>query len=449
MIKKILKNEFNRNVLILMTGTSIAQAIPVAISPILARIYTPKDFGIFALYMSIATIIAVIATCKYELAIMLPKKDEDAINIVALSIAITFFVSFIFFLIVYIFNIRITNLLGNKELSNYLYFIPITVLLTGLYQSFYYWSNRKKQYKRLATSKVIQSGTRATTNLSLGFGGFGSGGLIIGGLVGQIISTGFLGRVIWKKDKSHFSKIKKNKIVDLANRYIKFPKFEILSGLFNTSSGQAPIILLTAFFNSTITGFYSFSYRLLSLPMSFFTSSISQVFLQESTKIKHQKNRLHDLTLSTFNKLFYTALLPMTFVGIYGDLIFSLIFGKNWITAGVYARILSLWLFFVFISSPLSTLLITLEKQKESFIFNFSIFASRLISLICGYYIFNDALKTIILYTFVGVVFWIFLMFYIFHIVEIKLIELSIPTVVLMTVIIVFYIIRISLFGKI
>jgi O-antigen/teichoic acid export membrane protein len=79
------KSEFSRNVLTLMTGTTIAQAIPIAISPILTRIYTPEDFGVFALYMSVVSIVSVVATGRYELAIMLPKKDEDAINIVTLS----------------------------------------------------------------------------------------------------------------------------------------------------------------------------------------------------------------------------------------------------------------------------------------------------------------------------------------------------------------------------
>jgi len=83
------KSEFSRNVLTLMTGTTIAQAIPIAISPILTRIYTPKDFGVFVLYMLIASVVAVIATGSYEHAIMLPKKDEDARNIFSLGFMIT------------------------------------------------------------------------------------------------------------------------------------------------------------------------------------------------------------------------------------------------------------------------------------------------------------------------------------------------------------------------
>ena len=70
------KSEFSKNVLTLMTGTTIAQAIPIAISPILTRIYTPEDFGVFALYLSIVSILVVFTTGQYDLAIMLPKYEK-------------------------------------------------------------------------------------------------------------------------------------------------------------------------------------------------------------------------------------------------------------------------------------------------------------------------------------------------------------------------------------
>lgn len=54
------KSEFSKNVLTLITGTTIAQAIPIAISPILTRIYTPEDFGVFALFVSLVGFISVI-----------------------------------------------------------------------------------------------------------------------------------------------------------------------------------------------------------------------------------------------------------------------------------------------------------------------------------------------------------------------------------------------------
>ncbi|MBU1667493.1 oligosaccharide flippase family protein [bacterium] len=449
MLKKLKpKSEFSRNVLTLMTGTTIAQAIPIAISPILTRIYTPEDFGLFALYISIAAIISVVATGRYELAIMLPKKDGDAANIVVLSFLLSFLVSFISFLIVFIFNTQLANLLGNPEISSWLYFIPITVLLTGVYQSFNYWSNRKKQYKRLATSRVVQSGVTATTNLGMGFNGFGSSGLLIGTIAGQMIATTVLAKMVIKEDITIFKKVKKIKIFALARRYVKFPKFDIWSALFNTSSSSSPIILLGIFFNSAVVGFYSLSYRILSLPIAFISSSIAQVFLEESSKVRNNKEKLHNLTQLTFKKLFYLGLFPMILIGVYGDYAFYFIFGEKWKIAGEYAQVLSIWLFFVFLISPLSTILITLEKQKEALYFNILMLTSRILALCLGYYIFNDAFKTIILFTCVGTFFWIGMMLYIFKLVNIKLQELYFLSFLAIISIVFFSIIRRIILGE-
>jgi len=49
------QSKFTRNVLTLMTGTAIAQAIPVAISPILTRLYS---WGVLALF-----VVCVICLC--------------------------------------------------------------------------------------------------------------------------------------------------------------------------------------------------------------------------------------------------------------------------------------------------------------------------------------------------------------------------------------------------
>ena len=127
------KSEFSKNVLTLMTGTTIAQAIPIAISPILTRIYTPEDFGVFALFIAITAILGTVANARYELAIMLPKKDEDAINIFALGFIITCFISLILLILVVIFNDYFTKLFGNDEISFWLYFVPITVFFSGLF----------------------------------------------------------------------------------------------------------------------------------------------------------------------------------------------------------------------------------------------------------------------------------------------------------------------------
>ena len=85
-----MKSDFSRNVVTLVTGTAVAQAIPLALSPILTRLYTPDDFGILAIYMSIASLGTVVVSLKYDLAIIIPEKDEDSANITILSIVVSF-----------------------------------------------------------------------------------------------------------------------------------------------------------------------------------------------------------------------------------------------------------------------------------------------------------------------------------------------------------------------
>ncbi|MFT5306040.1 MAG: lipopolysaccharide exporter, partial [Chitinophagales bacterium] len=72
MIEKIKKSSFLKNTLLLVSGTTIAQAIPMVISPILTRIYEPKSFGVLMIYVSYISILGVIATTRYEKAIIIP-----------------------------------------------------------------------------------------------------------------------------------------------------------------------------------------------------------------------------------------------------------------------------------------------------------------------------------------------------------------------------------------
>jgi len=356
------KSEFSKNVLTLMTGTTIAQAIPIAISPILTRIYTPEDFGVFALYMAIASIIAVVATGRYELAIMLPKKDEDAINIVALSIIISFFVSLVSLMIVFIFNAQITHLLGNPEISDWLYFIPMTVLLTGIYQSFNYWSNRKKQYKRLATSRVIQSGTTATTNLGMGFNGFGSSGLILGGVLGQAVATAILGKLIWKEDNHRLNQLKKLKIFALIKKHKKLPIFNLPNAIIDGFRLSGISILIAKFFTTATLGQFSLAWKMVQTPMSLIGGSLSQVFFQKVSSSK--KSDLHRIVIKFILQASIVAAPIFLLIYFFAVDIFLFVFGENWKLAGEAASVMTPWLFLNFMSSPMANIFIVLNKQE-------------------------------------------------------------------------------------
>ncbi len=443
MFRKLsIKSDLTKNILTLMTGTTIAQAIPIGISPILTRIYSPEDFGIFAIYISIVTILSVLSTGAYDMAVMLPKKDIDALHIMELSIGIVIIISLLTLFIVWIFNEQITLLIGNESISTWLYFIPISIFLTGLVQNMTYWLNRHKYYKEIARSRVLQSASTSGSQLLMGSIGFISFGLIAGRIFGQVVLTLVVGKFFLIKRKKIFKERRKLKIFALAKRYKKFPLYESWSNLLNTSSTELPVILITSFFSVGIAGFYALANRMLLLPMSLIGSSIGQVYFQEASKIKSNKDALRNLTLTIYKKLVMIGTIPISIIIVYGDVIFTFVFGDEWKISGEFAQILGIWILFVFISSPLSNLLVVLEKQKESLYFNILIFISRVLSIVLGFIFFDDAYNTILLFGITGAIFWIFWCSYILKIANIKfkvaLIELLtylIPSICLLSLI--------------
>ena len=413
------KGSFIFNVLTLMTGTSIARAIPVVISPILTRVYTPENFGIFALFISITGILSVIVTGRYELAVILPEKDEESINVLILSILISCGVSLIILIIIFILNNQITKLLGDREISRWLYFIPLAILLTGIYKVLNYWSIRKKQFKSVSFSKVGQSTARAVTSLSLGLLKFGNAGLIVGNFVGQLMATLILGWKVWKNDKDKKKFISKEKIKKAVKKYENLPKYSIWSALLNTASIQVPILILTPFFGSAIVGFYSLSHRVLTMPMSLLGQAVGQIFFQKASESKNDRKRLQYITFEVYKKLVYTGCFPLLIVTFFGKEIFSFIFGAQWIIAGKYAQILSIWILLVFISSPLSTLFVVLNKLKQGLIADIILFSSRVISLLVGAMYFKNIEISIILFGTVSAIIWLGLCLYILRLVDI------------------------------
>ncbi len=380
------KSEFSRNVLTLVTGTTIAQAIPIAISPILTRIYTPEDFGVFALFIAITAIFGTIANARYELAIMLPKKDEDAINIFALGFIITCFISLILLILVLVFNDYFTKLLGNEEISFWLYFVPITVFFSGLFNILNYFNNRKKNYKDLRNATILKSIILAIIQLSVGFVKAGAIGLISGSIISNMFANMKLARNILK-NKILISKISKVKIIALAKRYKDFPEHGMISSLFDNLSLQLPSLIIPKIFTYSISGYFFFANRIVNLPASLISASIAQVYLQKISENKNKGIETFSIFINTIKKLFSIAL-PITVIGcIISPYIFTLLFGEEWRISGEIAQYLFLIFLIRFCVSPMSSSFILAMELKKAAFWQYLYFISSILLFIISFYL--------------------------------------------------------------
>ena len=384
MLKKLKpKSEFSRNVLTLMTGTTIAQAIPIAISPILTRIYTPEDFGVFALFVAITSVFSVVASGRYELALMLPRKEEDAINIFALGMGILILLTLLLLFFLFLFDSHIINMLENNEIEYWLYFIPVAVFFIGLFNLLNYYNNRQQNYKDIAHATIIKSVILAIVQLIMGIFKMGSSGLISG----QIISSFFANVHLFKniiKDKVLLAKINKAKMVALAKRYKDFPKYQAPHAMLNTFSSQIPVYMFTPFFGLTAVGLYALSTRIVFAPLMILAGASAKVYNQKVTEIYNDKGDAYGFTVRLLKSLIKKIIVPFALFVIFAPDIFAFVFGEAWREAGIYTQILSPWLLMVFVVATISFIPSLLNMQKKAFMIEILYTLFRVIAIGIG-----------------------------------------------------------------
>jgi len=320
-----------------------------------------------------------------DYAILLPKEDDKAVNLLGLSLIMVMIVTSLTLPLVYFGEEFIVGLLGAPELRPYLILVPPSVFVSGIFLALNSWNSRAKHFGRLAVAQVTQSFVSTGIRLGSGFAGYGNcGGLIGAQVVGSLVSTGILGGQIWWDDHVLLRRsVSWNGMWDGLKRYIKFPLIDSGSRLLNAISWQLPVFLLAAFFSPEVAGFYVLGFMVFQMPMNLIGTSIGRVFLQRAS-VARFNGTLPILVENVFRVLVIIGMFPILTVTLLGPEIFSVVFGEVWAEAGLYAQILGLWAFVWFISSPLSLLWAVLEKQEFGLQFTVLNFVTRLMSLILG-----------------------------------------------------------------
>lgn len=384
-----------------MTGTIGSQLLLILFAPILSRLYSPDKFGDYAVFTSVMSVVSVLVTLKFELAIILPKKERDATKIIILSLIILIALTLMLSMIIILFRSTLNEFLNINKNKMYLLFVPITFFLIGCFQLGNYWKIRQQKFSSISNSILARSSVILLVQGILGFLGLGSIGLIIGRVMGEFCGTIIITHKCFYDWFKQIKKLKKTTLYFIIYKYQAFPKYSAPQALFNSLSQNIPILLLTRFFGISVAGLYSMAIRLVLLPLDFISQSVRQVFFEKASRTYREGGNVYNLFVKSTLGLAIIGIIPMITFVIWGPQIFSFLLGKEWELAGNYARILSFWLYFLFINPPTTALLYVFNKQKIFFIYDICLFFARAIALFsCGYY--KNLKLALICYTLVG-----------------------------------------------
>lgn len=362
-------SEFSKNVSLLMLGTLVSQLIQVIFSPYLTRIYSPSDFGEFSIYFSVVSTLAVIVTGRYEFAILLPKKNTDAQNVILFSLIVTFAVGIFFCFCGLLINNNNIVLFSNynKVFSEWLPIIVLNTILIGIFQIFNFSLNREKNYKEITINRIILSAF--TIIIQIAFFKIGYYGLVLGNCVGYMIANFYSGFLI--KKTLHFPSIKWKKMLVLGKIYKELPLINGSHSLINILKDNYTNLFLASIYSKDIIGYYYLMFRIMKLPVAFIGNAISQVLLKNITE-NYGNNNIKEKVKKLIFYLFLLGVVPIIIIFFGGEEIFKFFFGKDWAMAGKMAEASSFFIFSHFIASPMTVIPIVLKKQKIAFFWGLS-----------------------------------------------------------------------------
>ncbi len=370
MLKRIKpKSEFSRNVLTLMTGTTIAQAIPITISPILTRLYTPEDFGILALYLSVMLIIGIFATGRYELALPLAKRTAEANNLLGVISIISVAISLLMIIILMMFSNVLLNYISNDFL-NLLYIMPVNIIFMSIFNGIQYWLNQQENFKQIASNKVILNLLIASSQIAIGFSVLSTNGLVLGYIIGYVFVFLYVLYTFRNIIVNVFKTISLKKMRFNLIKHKDFPLVNTFHSLSDKMQSDGVIFLITYKFSFTILGLYSMVVRSITMPAGLIGNAVGQVVFSKFSKVY---NDIQDIELEVrliVKKLFlfFTPLFAILFFLL--PPLFSFIFGEEWEEAGIYAQILLPYVYLNFIVSPISNIPLIVKKVKSYFKFS-------------------------------------------------------------------------------
>ncbi|MDR3259735.1 MAG: oligosaccharide flippase family protein [Fusobacteriaceae bacterium] len=402
-VKKIKNSEIIQNILTLSFGSVVSQLIPIFVSLILARLYSPDDYGVWGVFSSYSSILLVFACGRYDLAILRPKRNIDALNIAYLSSIIAIILCvFIFFILLIADLFKFTAICS----INGRYWLPVNVFIGALVLICTSYANRSERYRLIAKSSIFQSIVQATSRILFGISNFFSNGLIIGATMGGTVAFFYFHKNLKVFNLNCIKRsLSIKRIKELAVIYKNFFLYEMPSGLLNTMSTGIPIILMSYLFSKYYVGQFSMALHLLFLPISFIGTAMGNIFYKKACIWDNEKTAAFAFNILKFS--YWTGIIPFLLLIFFGDELFSIVLGSKWQMAGIFSIYLSLWLWVTFCFSPLSTIYMAIDKQKMSMIVNSVNFFGRISAIIIGKYLIDSIFFTIFLYGVFNLLLWV------------------------------------------
>jgi len=246
-------------------------------------------------------------------------------------------------------------------------------------------------YYSVSVNKLVRRSSEGIAQLVLAF--FKSfNGLIYSDIIGQVANLTTVALQTRKKGLN-LNLVSRTKLRYVFHKYSEFPKYNLIPAFMGTCSYLLPPIFINKYFSPESAGFFDLSKLLLSIPLAFIASSISNVLLQ---RISEKVSKKESFTME-LKPVFYVvgliSVVEILTILFFGEDLFKIIFGYKWITSGVISRIM-VWSFALnFIASSFTSIFVSMRRIRTYSVWQLFYFGSILSLLFFKHLSFIEFLK--------------------------------------------------------
>ncbi|WP_325892100.1 oligosaccharide flippase family protein [Grimontia sp. NTOU-MAR1] len=331
-----------RSILTLATGSITASIVMAVSMPILSRFFSPGEFGVFSVYLSLVGLISLFASANIESALMLTSRKVERAIILKICIIITIASAMITALSILIFNNQAKSYFGTDSIIPVLLVIPGVIAFCG-HKFVTINANSNKEYGYVSKATFYRSVLIVICQLAIGFALSGTYGLILGSILSYVL---YILYFCFKSDfKSDFysSKITSKRVKHILQKYRRTYMHLFPQSLLNYTSQQLPYLIFPLYYSTSVIGGLFIAQRLLKMPAGILTMALRNVFYpyfreQNSEGIYHTYIKL------TFGLFLVGLPICITLYYYISDLV-VLILGDGWRDAAQYSKYMIFWVF--------------------------------------------------------------------------------------------------------
>lgn len=281
------RRQYLRHFLIIFTGNGAAQAANLLGYPILARLYSPQEFGLFGMFVAASAVPGMIACGRFEFAIpVVPASGvkhvlwlciliSSALGLISAGSAAAYLA-----------------LGATKAALGLSLLFGLCVALTGICTASSFLLMRHEHYRVASASLLVRTGTTILAQIALALVAPAAFSLILGFSLGLVAQAGLLTIVIWSKLKPGLPK--RQGMGAMFRRFRRQVTVDIPSTLLAALAANILTFALAVRYDARTVGFYSMGSRLAVVPLGLFNDSLSQVFFQKAARAREEKGHVWD-----------------------------------------------------------------------------------------------------------------------------------------------------------